>query len=121
MTSGSGHHCLRSIHYYLPRCTQEVLSPAGVLQTYSQRLRQELALTLTPAMRAGGKASRSARVKAFSSTRLHAASLRWLARLPNRMVVLALMPGSSSTYNPVYRILGIPQPGSITSCKGPGH
>ncbi len=36
-------------------------------------------------------------MKALRSTRLQAASDRWGARLPSRIVVLALMGGSSST------------------------
>ncbi len=57
------------------------------------------AATLRPADRAGGKLSLRARVKAFSMTRLQVASDRWGARLPSRMVVLALIGGSSSTYS----------------------
>ena len=54
-------------------------------------------VTLRPAERAGGKLSLRARVKAFSMTRLQVASERWGARLPSKMVVLALIGGSSST------------------------
>ena len=53
--------------------------------------------TLRPADLAGGKLSLRARVKAFSMTRLQVASDKWGARLPSRMVVLALIGGSSST------------------------
>mmetsp|Transcript_19663 Transcript_19663/g.50330 ORF Transcript_19663/g.50330 Transcript_19663/m.50330 type:complete len:286 (+) Transcript_19663:623-1480(+) len=52
---------------------------------------------LSAATRAGGKVSFSARVKALSRTRLQAASPRCLAMLPSRTVVLARMPGFSST------------------------
>ena len=63
-----------------------------------QELSMKQVPTLTPATLAGGKLSLSALVNAFSSTRLHADSLRYPARLPSRIVVLALMAGSSSTF-----------------------
>lgn len=53
--------------------------------------------TFRPAVLAGGKESFKALVKALSSTRLQVASDRCLARLPSRMVVLALIGASSST------------------------
>lgn len=62
-----------------------------------ERVRGGQGGTLRPADRAGGKLSLSARVKALSMTRLQVASDRWGAKLPSRMVVLALMGGSSST------------------------
>lgn len=60
---------------------------------------------MRPATRAGGKLSLRARVKALSRTRLAAASDRWEARLPSRMVVLALMGGSSSTCHPQHLLV----------------
>jgi hypothetical protein len=45
-------------------------------------------------MRAGGNWSRSARVKAFKSTRFAVASAKNRATLPSRMVVLARIAGS---------------------------
>lgn len=63
-------------------------------QAVSQRV-----LTFRPATLAGGKVSLRARVNAFSMTRLQVASGRCGARLPSKMVVLALIGGSSSTYN----------------------
>lgn len=63
--------------------------------------KEDSELALTPAIRAGGKVSFKARVKAFSKTRLQAASLRCEARLPSSMVVFARMPGSSSTYDTI--------------------
>ena len=59
---------------------------------------EELGATLRPAERAGGKLSLRARVKALSMTRLQTVSDRWGARLPRRMVVLALIGASSSTF-----------------------
>ena len=55
-------------------------------------------MTLRPAERAGGKLSLRARVKALSMTRLQVASERCGARFPRRMVVLALIGASSSTF-----------------------
>mmetsp|Transcript_30742 Transcript_30742/g.77046 ORF Transcript_30742/g.77046 Transcript_30742/m.77046 type:complete len:243 (-) Transcript_30742:882-1610(-) len=52
---------------------------------------------IRPAMRVGGNWSRSARVKALSSTRFAVDSFRKRATFPSRMVVLARMAGSSST------------------------
>lgn len=56
-----------------------------------------LSCTLSPAVRAGGKVSLRARVKAFRSTLLQVASDRNVAKFPRRMVVLARIGASSST------------------------
>ena len=78
----------------LPARERTCLEAASALVTPAASY---FALTFRPATRAGAKESLRARVKALRSTRLQAASDRWGARLPSRIVVLALMGGSSST------------------------